>query len=83
MELDLDKEFKKAFDKITKLNQQIAPDVKLKFYAYYKQASCGNKFYFNRDVNLINAFKLNAWIQLNGMSADEAKKEYIKLSKQF
>lgn len=81
--VDLDKEFIAAFDKISTLKEDIAPDIKLKFYAYYKQASCGNQFYFNSDLNLRNAFKLNAWIQLNGMSAEEAKKEYIKLSKQF
>ncbi|MBT7135260.1 MAG: phosphatidylserine decarboxylase, partial [Polaribacter sp.] len=27
-----------------------------------------------------NAFKFNAWMQLNGMSPDDAKKSYIELA---
>ncbi len=80
MESDLDIEFKKAFNKISELKEAVAPDIMLKFYAYYKQASFGNNFSFNSGTNGISAFKFNAWMQLNGMSADDAKKEYIKLA---
>lgn len=81
MSTNLDKNFKEAFDKISKLKKAIAPDVMLKFYAYNKQANFGNKFSLNNNLDVRNAFKLNAWIQLNGMSSEEAKKEYIKLAK--
>jgi diazepam-binding inhibitor (GABA receptor modulating acyl-CoA-binding protein) len=27
-----------------------------------------------------SAFKFNAWVQLNGMSAEDAKKNYIELA---
>jgi acyl-CoA-binding protein len=81
MSTDLDKKFKDAFDKISKLKKAIAPDIMLKFYAYNKQANFGNKFSLNNNLNIRNAFKLNAWIQLNGMSSEEAKKQYIKLAK--
>lgn len=77
---DLDKTFKVTFKKISELKKVLAPDVMLKLYAYYKQASYGNNFSFNGNLDVRSAFKLNAWIQLNGMSADEAKKEYIKLA---
>jgi len=77
---DLDKEFNDAFHKISALGKVIAPDTMLKFYAYYKQANFGNKFSFNNDLNVRNAFKLNAWMQLNGMKPDDAKKEYIALA---
>ncbi|WP_439132978.1 acyl-CoA-binding protein [Polaribacter sp.] len=77
---NLDKKFKVAFNKISELRKALAPDVMLKLYAYYKQASFGNNFSFNSDLDVRSAFKLNAWIQLNGMSAEEAKKEYIKLA---
>ncbi|MDD7914629.1 acyl-CoA-binding protein [Polaribacter ponticola] len=77
----LDKEYKAAFDRISKLKKAVAPDVMLKFYAYYKQANFGNKFSFNSGSDVRSAFKFNAWMQLNGMSAEQAKKEYIELAK--
>ena len=40
---NLDEEYKAAFDKISKLKKALAPDIMLKFYAYYKQANFGNK----------------------------------------
>ena len=81
MESDLDKEFNEAFDRISKLRKAIAPDIMLKFYAYNKQANFGNKFSFNSELNVRSAFKLNAWMQLNGMKSDIAKQEYINLAK--
>ena len=80
MESDLDKEFNEAFIRISKLRKAIAPDIMLKFYAYNKQANFGNKFSFNSGSNVRSAFKFNAWMQLNGMSSEEAKNEYIKLA---
>ncbi len=80
MDTDLDIKFKEAFIKISKLKEGVAPDIMLKFYAYNKQANFGNKFSFNSGSNVRSAFKFNAWMQLNGMSPDEAKKEYIKLA---
>ncbi|WP_397446436.1 acyl-CoA-binding protein [Polaribacter sp. R77954] len=77
---NLDEKFKVTFNKISELRKAVAPDVMLKLYAYYKQASYGNNFSFNSNLDVRSAFKLNAWIQLNGMSADDAKKEYIKLA---
>lgn len=77
---ELDKEYKAAFNKISKLKTAVAPDVMLKFYAYYKQINFGNKFSFNDDLDVRSAFKFNAWVQLNGMSAEQAKKEYIELA---
>ncbi len=79
----LDIEFKKAYETISKLSQdQFAPDIMLKLYAYYKQATYGdnNPDYVESDeLNLRNGFKLNAWVQLRGMSVENAKKEYIKI----
>lgn len=81
MESELDIKFNEAFDKISKLRKAIAPDIMLKFYAFNKQANYGNKFSFNSGQDVRSAFKFNAWIQLNGMSPEEAKKEYIALAK--
>lgn len=77
---DLDNEFEEAFNKISELKKAVAPDVMLKFYAYYKQANFGNKFSTNNGLDVRSAFKFNAWVQLSGMSAENAKKEYIKLA---
>ncbi|APZ44779.1 phosphatidylserine decarboxylase [Polaribacter reichenbachii] len=76
----LDKEFEIAFNKISEFKKAVAPDNMLKLYAYYKQANFGNKFSFNNGVDVRSAFKFNAWVQLNGMSVEEAKREYITLA---
>ena len=76
----LDMEFENAFEQISELKKAIAPDVMLKLYAYYKQATFGNKFTFNSGLDVRSAFKFNAWMQLNGMSSTDAKKEYISLA---
>lgn len=77
---DLDTAFEVAFNKISELKKAVTPDVMLRFYAYYKQANFGNKFSSNNGLDVRSAFKFNAWVQLNGMSAEDAKKEYIVLA---
>jgi len=81
MESDLDKEFNEAFVRISKLRKAIAPDIMLKLYAYNKQAHFGNNLSANSDLDVRNAFKLNAWMQLNGMNSEEAKQKYINLAR--
>lgn len=83
MSEDLNIKFEKAFDDISKLKQSLAPDLMLKLYAYYKQGTNGDTFSFNSEPDVRDAFKFNAWMQLNGMDQDEAKKEYIKLAKRI
>lgn len=79
----LDQEFENAFQKISGMNEAVAPDEMLKLYAYYKQATFGNNFVkdYSRDVR--SAFKFNAWMQLKDMSAEDAKREYIKLANEI
>ena len=55
----------------------------LKIYALYKQATYGDnnpEYIETNEIDLRNGFKLNAWIQLRGMSVENAKKEYIKIA---
>ncbi|WP_299668058.1 acyl-CoA-binding protein [uncultured Polaribacter sp.] len=80
MSSDLEIAFEEAFRKISTLKEAVAPDVMLKFYAYNKQANFGSNFSFDAEPNVRNAFKANAWMQLKGMSSEEAKKEYINLA---
>jgi len=79
----LDIQFQQAYKEISKLSQhQFAPDIMLKLYAYYKQATYGDnnpEYIETNELDLRNGFKLNAWIQLRGMSTDKAKKEYIEI----
>ncbi|WP_442267019.1 acyl-CoA-binding protein [Tenacibaculum sp. ZS6-P6] len=80
MASDLDKLFADAFSRANNTQKKFAPDVQLRLYAYYKQATKGDNFSFNNEEhNLRNAFKFNAWIQLKGMDENEAKRNYIKL----
>ncbi len=78
---NLEFKFEKAFNKISELEGSLPPDIMLKLYAYYKQATSGDTFFYDGKTDVIDAFKFNAWTQLNGMSQDEAKKIYIGLVK--
>ncbi|CAM1360476.1 Acyl-CoA-binding protein [Tenacibaculum sediminilitoris] len=79
MEDDLDLKFKEAYQKASELEEKLPPDIMLRLYAYYKQAVKGDRFTFNDNSDLRNAFKFNAWMQLRGMNERKAKKEYVKL----
>ena len=80
MKSHLDIQFNDAFYKISKLRKGLAPDIMLKFYAYNKQANFGNNCSIKSAMNVRSAFKFNAWMQLKGMSTEDAKIEYIKLA---
>ena len=81
MTVSLDMKFTKAFNDLSELEENLAPDIMLKLYAYYKQAVIGNTFSYGGEVDVRDAFKFNAWTQLNGMTQENAKKHYIKLVK--
>ena len=78
---NLDLKFTEAFNKLSELEEVLAPDIMLKLYAFYKQAVIGDAFFFVFEVDVRDAFKFNAWTQLNGMNQEDAKKQYIKLVK--
>jgi len=52
----------------------------LKLYAFHKQANFGNNRSLKRGLDVRSGFKLNAWMQLKGMSSQEAKLKYIVLA---
>jgi diazepam-binding inhibitor (GABA receptor modulator, acyl-CoA-binding protein) len=80
-EKDLDTLFYEAFEKASNMESaSVPPDVMLRIYAYYKQAtfgSIGSVNYSNLDVR--DAFKNNAWMQIRHISEDEAKQCYIDI----
>lgn len=80
----LDVEFEKAYEISSTTTLKLPPDIMLQLYAYYKQATKGTNYEQpSGDVELRNAFKLNAWFQLSQITEDEAKKEYIKLVNKY
>lgn len=80
-EKDLDTRFNEAVEIAANMSQASLPqDVQLRLYAYYKQATIGTlSNNTNSGLDLRNAFKTNAWMQISHISADEAKELYIEM----
>ncbi|MFD2516604.1 acyl-CoA-binding protein [Salinimicrobium flavum] len=77
---NVDKEFMEAYKKASRTSQKFPPDIMLQFYAYYKQATEQEGIYTpSGEDDVRNAFKLNALLQVKGMSTKEAKQKYIEL----
>ena len=79
--MDIEKAFLEAYEKASKTNKQLAVDIKLLIYAYYKQATSDGTHNFSETNNedLIKAFKFNAWTQISHITKEQAKIEYINL----
>lgn len=78
---DLDIRFKEAVEIASKMSQASLPqDVQLRLYAFYKQATFGTLNYNqSENLDLRNAFKTNAWIQISHLSIEKAKEKYIEI----
>lgn len=79
---ELHKRFLRAFDAANAMdNIDIPIDLRLQFYAYYKQATVNTLGFYNPNdpVEIRNAFKLNAILQVRNLSQDEAKLAYVNL----
>ena len=76
---DIDIEFEEAFERASNMTEALPQDVMPRTYAYYKQATVGT-IHANRmgSVDLRDAFKTNAWMQISHLSSDEAKRFYIE-----
>jgi len=81
----LEIKFQEAYTHASSIPQEDLPqDMLLKLYALAKQATHGDNDSEPKDseeLDVRNGFKLNAWIQLRGMTCNEAKKKYISLVK--
>jgi len=75
---ELNIRFKEAVLFMNNYTKPLPADLLLKLYAYFKIA---NKNYNNpgSKTPLINAFKANALIQAQNISAEEAMRNYIEL----
>ena len=78
-ENNIDILFDDACQRAAAYTKAIPPDVRLRIYAYYKQATQGDIRFMNTDdMDLVSAFKMNAWMQVRHLSADEAKLKYVE-----
>lgn len=78
---ELNIRFQQAFEIASAMSQADLPqDTQLRLYAFYKQGSLSQpSMNVNSGVDLRNAFKTNAWMQIRNMPPDEAKRLYIEL----
>ncbi len=79
---DLNTLFEEAFANAQLIPQESVPqDMQLVLYGLYKQASSenANQMQYQNPQDLINAFKLNAWMQVKHLTVDEAKVKYIEI----
>ncbi len=78
---DLESKFQEAVAAAIEMTQASLPkDVQLRLYAFYKQATFGHvDLQQSATYHLRDAFKINAWMQISHLSADEAKECYIEI----
>ena len=75
---ELDIEFFEAVERINNCTEAFPADFLLRLYAYYKRATNNDDKPSSRRP-IINAFKMNALLQMQDISPEEAKREYINL----
>jgi acyl-CoA-binding protein len=79
---ELDIEFRDAVERVNNHTEPFPADFLLRLYAYYKKAT-NDYSRPNSKKQIINAFKTNALFQVQNISEDEAKREYISLVKNY
>lgn len=78
----LNNAFLKAVKSINEHKEPFPADLLLRLYSYYKVATKDQDTPKSR-TPLINAFKTNALFQAQGLTSDEAKKQYIECAKHY
>ncbi|MCH2194432.1 acyl-CoA-binding protein [Kordia sp.] len=74
----LDIEFFEAVERVNNCSDSFPADFLLRLYAYYKRAT-NNDGKPSSSRPIINAFKMNALLQTQDISPEQAKQEYIQL----
>lgn len=81
---DLDKAFEQAAKAALKAKEDPGNEMKLRLYAFYKQATEGDVSGPRPGMfDFVGAAKYDAWAKLKGTSRDEAKRKYIELVKRL
>ncbi len=82
MTQNTDQLFKEACERASATLVKLPPDIRLRLYAYYKQANLDYSHNFvHNELDLIRGFKFNAWKQVSHLTQEEAKILYINLVK--
>ncbi|OZV66824.1 acyl-CoA-binding protein [Winogradskyella aurantia] len=79
---ELEIEFRDAVERVNSHTAPFPADFLLRLYAYYKKAT-NDYGRPNSKKQIINAFKTNALFQVQDISQDQAKQEYINLVKNY
>jgi acyl-CoA-binding protein len=83
----LDELFFEALENANKIPKESVPaDLQLVLYGYYKKGLSENINQFRKQIepnDLKNAFKINAFMQVQNISVDEAKERYIEIINQL
>lgn len=79
---ELNNAFLKAVKSINDHKEPFPADLLLRLYSYYKVATKDQDTPKSK-TPLINAFKTNALFQAQGLTSDEAKKQYIECAKHY
>lgn len=75
----VDDEFQAAVAAVPGLTQDPGNATKLRLYALYKQATEGDVSGSRPGVfDMVKRAKYDAWSEAQGMSADDAKREYVE-----
>ena len=78
--MSLDDDFAQAQVDAKALSSRPANETLLKLYAYYKQATEGDVQGERPGVfDFVGAAKYDAWAEITGWSADDAKTAYVEL----
>jgi acyl-CoA-binding protein len=81
---DLRHQFEQAFEDIQQLGQRPDNNTLLKLYALYKQGTEGDLRRTQPGFfDFVGTAKHEAWMQLNGVSEDEAMQRYVALVQQL
>ncbi|WP_424495003.1 acyl-CoA-binding protein [Salinimicrobium sp. GXAS 041] len=81
---NIEEAFQQAYLKASTTSQNFPPDIMLQFYAYYKQATEESGIYTpSGEADVRSAFKLNALLQVKGMSPNEARLKYIEMVEKY
>lgn len=74
----LDEQFAAAQEAVSKLSSDPGNEVKLRLYALYKQATAGDVSGKRPGfTDMVGRAKYDAWSKVKGLSADDAKQQYV------
>lgn len=85
---DLDQQFQEAVKAVQNAPKTPPPsdEIRLDFYAYYKQATLGDIPHGHNTPSVFwfkDRAKWDAWNSLKGLTKDQAKQVYVKLTHQY